>query len=281
MLKAAKAGGWLAAGLLMSGAAEAVLINRGGGRIYDDVLNVTWLRNADYSATQLTDAWRDSIIADVNSAQPSWLGTHTMNTLDFQKAGDAYTGEMNWWGAMAWAEQLVYGGSDDWRLPVVVDTGTPLCNSGTSGTDCGYNVQTADISTDPVTVYSEWAYMYYVNLGFTARLYPDGSPRSDFGIFGNGTHNGVDNSSFGQRDVGLVQNLWNTQYWTGTDYGAYDSAWRFSPITGGQGPQPKEAFNYVWALRTGDVPEPGTLILLGLGFAGLSAMRKRGRFRRS
>ncbi|MDP2823739.1 MAG: hypothetical protein Q8O52_13825, partial [Sulfuritalea sp.] len=42
----------LAAGLLSSGVAQAALNDRGGGLIYDDVLNITWLADANYAATQ-------------------------------------------------------------------------------------------------------------------------------------------------------------------------------------------------------------------------------------
>jgi hypothetical protein len=28
---------------------------------------------------------------------------------------------MTWWGAMAWANQLVYQGYDDWRLPTALN----------------------------------------------------------------------------------------------------------------------------------------------------------------
>ena len=73
----------------------------------------------------------------------------------------------------------------------MVDTGTPGCNFAYTGTDCGYNVQTVSGST----VYSELAYMYYVNLGLKAVYDTSGALQTDWGIFGNGTCNGTDCSS--------------------------------------------------------------------------------------
>lgn len=160
------------AGLLVSGAAQATLLDRGGGLIYDDVLDVTWLQDANYAKTSGFDA----------------------------------DGRLNWSAANAWAAGLSYFDSvrsvtySDWRLPFVTDTGSSGCNYAFSGTDCGYNVQTASGGT----VYSELAYMYYVNLGLHAPVNPDGSSRTDWGIYGNGTCNGTNCSSFGQNDVGLV-----------------------------------------------------------------------------
>ena len=45
-----------AAMLLNAAIAQAALIDRGGGMIYDDVQNITWLQNWNYAATELTDA---------------------------------------------------------------------------------------------------------------------------------------------------------------------------------------------------------------------------------
>jgi|RifCSPlowO2_12_1023861.scaffolds.fasta_scaffold474522_1 hypothetical protein len=39
----------LLAVLLIAGRAQATLIDRGGGLIYDNVLNITWLQNANYA----------------------------------------------------------------------------------------------------------------------------------------------------------------------------------------------------------------------------------------
>jgi len=46
----------LLAGIALSGAAQATLIDRGGGLIYDDVLNITWLQDANYAMTSGYDA---------------------------------------------------------------------------------------------------------------------------------------------------------------------------------------------------------------------------------
>jgi len=45
----------LSLGLLSTGA-QAVLIDRGGGLIYDDVLDLTWLQDANYAQTSGHDA---------------------------------------------------------------------------------------------------------------------------------------------------------------------------------------------------------------------------------
>jgi hypothetical protein len=116
----------LATGL--SGAAQAALIDRGGGLIYDTDLDVTWLQDANYAKTSGYDA----------------------------------DGMMTWSAATTWAANLTYYDSirnvtyDDWRLPTTTDTGTPGCNWAYGGTDCGYNV-------DPAS--SEMAHLYFVGLG--------------------------------------------------------------------------------------------------------------------
>lgn len=85
--------GAIAALTLASAPASAALIDRGGGLIYDDVLNVTWMQDASYAAT----------------------------------AGAAPLGGMQWQEAMDFAGNLEYYDSargvvwDDWRLPRTVN----------------------------------------------------------------------------------------------------------------------------------------------------------------
>jgi hypothetical protein len=77
--------------MMVSANSEAALIDRGGGLIYDDDLNVTWLQFANYSGITMT--WND---------------------------------------AVSWADNLVYQGYSDWRLPVA-----GLCT--------GYNCVTGEL----------------------------------------------------------------------------------------------------------------------------------------
>lgn len=46
--------------LFITTAAIAALYDRGGGLIYDDVLDITWMQNANYTGNTMT--WDDSII---------------------------------------------------------------------------------------------------------------------------------------------------------------------------------------------------------------------------
>jgi len=112
----------------VSGVAHAALHDRGGGLIYDDQLNVTWLQDANYAKTSGYDA----------------------------------DGLMNWSQALTWAANLSYYDSvrnvtyTDWGLPTTTDTGAPGCDYAYSGTDCGLNV-------DPAS--SAMAHLYFTELG--------------------------------------------------------------------------------------------------------------------
>jgi hypothetical protein len=148
--------------LSFSGAANALLFDRGNGLIYDDVLNITWLQDANYAATELTDTRVDAIITAVNGTSPAWLGTHVMATSDFPgyvgNGTGSYLGYMTWWGAMAWADQLVYGGYEDWMLPTV---------GPVNGTSFNYNISTngsTDVGYNNTSLNAQLSYMYYVNL---------------------------------------------------------------------------------------------------------------------
>jgi hypothetical protein len=238
------------AGLSLTGAAQAALHDRGGGLIYDDVLNITWLQDANYAKT----------------------------------SGYNADGKMTWDEATTWAANLVYYDSvrnvdySDWRLTTMVDTGASGCSWTNSGSDCGYNVQTVSGST----VYNEIAHMYFNNLGLKSYYSPTGAYQPDFGIFGNGTLNGVNTASFGQNDVGLIDNLQAYVYWSGLEYAPlFGTAWVFDMIGGSQASFGGGNVIYAWAVRPGDVvavPEADTwaMLLAGLGLVGVAARRRRG-----
>ena len=67
--------------------ANAKLIDRGGGLIYDDVLNITWLQDAHYEAT----------------------------------SGDHEDWSMTWYQAKDWVDNLVYADHNEWHLPSISD----------------------------------------------------------------------------------------------------------------------------------------------------------------
>jgi hypothetical protein len=76
----------LSLGLVVATTAQASLIDRGGGLIYDTDLDITWLADANYAKTSGYDA----------------------------------DGLMIWTQAMNWAGNLSYGGYTDWRLPITL-----------------------------------------------------------------------------------------------------------------------------------------------------------------
>lgn len=217
----------------------AALVDRGGGMLYDTVLDVTWLADANYARTSGYDA----------------------------------DGRMSLAQAVAWAGQLVYGGFSDWRLPTAGKAGADWNRqfSYDGSTDLAYNL------TSPR---SELSYMYHVNLGLAGEYHPDGTRRSDWGTFGNGTLNGVDTLSFGERDIGGVRHLQAYIYWSGdADPQANNNlAWTFHTSVGFQSRNFIRNENYAWAVRDGDVlpvPAPATGALLALGLGGLGLQRRR------
>lgn len=113
----------LAAAALLSVNAHAALIDRGNGMIYDTALNITWLQDMNYPKTlDPTDT----------------------------------TGSMYYDQALMWADQLEYGGFDDWRLPSARLIGNETTSTDGS-TDIGWNNHR-----------SELGHLYYVDLQNTS-----------------------------------------------------------------------------------------------------------------
>jgi hypothetical protein len=214
--------------------AEAALVDRGGGMIYDTDLNVTWLKNANQGAGS-----------------------------SFDDGFDTADGRMTWDNAKAWAESLVFGGFDDWRLPTVGPIGSAFnygfSNNGT--TDRGYG------NTSPN---SELAYMYYVNLGNLGSCAPNNAAPTSC----------VTQPGSGLANTGPFTNLQSNVYWSGTEYAPDPSfAWAFGTDLGVQGFIGKGNGFYAWAVRPGDVappvPLPAAAWLLLSGLGGLAALGRR------
>jgi hypothetical protein len=147
----------LLASAAVTGTAQASLFDRGGGLLYDDVLNVTWLQDANYAHTS------GYALADSN-------------------------GRMDWNTATTWAADLVYGGYSDWRL---------ASNTPVNGSSFNYNLTpdgSTDYSYNITNPNSELAYMYHVNLGLKDSISATGVYQPNIsGIFGNGNTGGQAN----------------------------------------------------------------------------------------
>ena len=77
--------------LVAAGGADAALLDRGNGLVYDSGLNITWLQDANLAQT----------------------------------LGQDSDGRLSWADANTWAEHLSFAGFDNWRLPAL--TSSNLC----------------------------------------------------------------------------------------------------------------------------------------------------------
>lgn len=224
----------LSVGLFSATSAHAVLtLSVDGNTVYDSDLNITWLQNANLAATNTFG------VSGIGSG-----GRMTWNTAQ------------NWIAGMNAANYLGY---NDWRLPTTIDTGTPGCDYlAKSGTDCGWNVDTAT---------GEMAHLWYDELGNKSYYDASGNYQPGWGL----------------TNTGPFSNVQSDYYWSGAEYAPNtdEVAWSFDTGYGGQyGAYKNYNFMYAWAVRPGQVaavPEPETyaMLLAGLGLLGFTARRRK------
>lgn len=128
--------------LLLSSLAYSALYDRGNGLIYDDVLDITWLQDANFALSS--------------------------------GAGD-WDGGMYYLAAKSWVESLNYEGYANWRLPKAYseESGVINCFEQYDGVTCdrGYNITG-----------SELGYMFYVNLGNKGQYSTQGNENNTYGL---------------------------------------------------------------------------------------------------
>ena len=212
--------------VVVSSSSHAALYDRGNGLIYDDVLNITWMQDANYAQTSGYDA----------------------------------NGHMEWETANTWADQLSYGGYDDWRLPSAnVMNPTSPCYATDGSCDSGFNNTTGELG-----------HMFYNNLGNTAGTSILGNVSFTDATPGGGTESFL--------------NVQNDVYWYSEEFYGEENAtsitdaWTLRTSDGYQGYTLKDSDPYSWAVRDGDVstvPVPAAAWLFGSALAGLLVARSK------
>jgi len=188
------------------------------------IAGATLIDNLDGTVTQIRD----------DGSKLMWLQDFSLSGT-FPGAGT--DGTLRYAEAVSWANQLVFAGYDDWRLPSAF-------NFDGSGPDYGFNVTT-----------SEMGNLYYIELNGTVGP-PDGT-----------SHLGTE---------GPFININFLNHWSSTVYAPSPrSNWGFGFGTGIQADVGwRITRNHTTAVRV--VPEPTTILLLGAGLAGLAVLgRKR------
>lgn len=221
--------------------AEAALIDY-GNLIYDDVLDISWLTDANLAAT---------------------------NT--FGVAGIGTDGTMTWDTGFEWIAALnanAYLGYTNWRMP----TTTPV-----NGTNFVYDVS-YDGSTDRgfnnTSTANEMSNLYYStlgNLGLCTTNNATGTAVADCEVTPNG--------EWGLHNTGPFSNMQSFRYWTNVENElntarAFDMDFTFGEIGTGA----KVGAKHVWAVLDGNpmaVPLPAAFWLFSSGLLGLTAVSRR------
>lgn len=198
----------LAAALSASAlSAHAGLVSRGNGLVYDTTLNITWL-------------------SDLNYVQTSGYAAALVDTA---------TGLLFWDSAVLWADNLVYGGFSDWRLPTLNPSDTSCSNNFDLGGSFGLQYFGTGCTG------GELSHLFVTDLGNQANT---------------SVLDQVGDTAEQIANLALFSNVQVRAYWSGTNFEPTGGAWFFVPDFGNQSFADKNNFSTLrlyatamWPLR--------------------------------
>ena len=161
----------------VSAGAQASLVARDGGMVYDTVNDITWAADANLFATQA--ASNPNLVNEIITGNggvindtPNYYddGTYILSPADFN-TGD---GTMSWWGAQAWANNLTLGGYTDWALPTTVPALPDYNQTGSQMGDLFYT-QLAGVAESSLAATHNADYDLFSNM----QSYPNWSGSED------------------------------------------------------------------------------------------------------
>lgn len=249
--------------------------------VYSSVSDVTWTKDANLMATMMIKQGFNNLVEAVISASPVVINTPNALSPDgiyhitkndfgnYLNQEDSF-GFSSWFGAMAFANYLNhinYAGSNQWRLPSVVDFSYDGCGAVDITSDCSY-----EHFVNGKTSGNEFAELYYLEL-----------KANGYHTVGANYHD-----NYGFPETELFINRRNFFYWTQTEEGFGDgslqAAWYTSMSDGLVFSLPKNPFFlYNWVVSDGVigsnlsvVPEPESLgmLMAGLGLIGFIQRRR-------
>lgn len=221
--------------------ADASLIDRGNGLIYDDVLDITWLQDTHLAATD------------------------TFGTLGIEADG-----QMTWDTANQWISAMNtagYKGFHNWRMPTVTPVNGVSFNVDVSfdgSTDKGYNNYSTSM---------ELSHLFYTTLGNLGDCNTSGGCGGGangyikWGLMNTGLFTNLTDVD---RYWTNIENPFNSA-----------RAFDFDFAHGQTGTGNKGGTFFVWAVLDGDmgnmaaVPVPGAIWLFSSGILGLVAVSRR------
>ena len=255
----------VAGAALLSGAAQAALVDRGGGLIYDTVRDITWLQ----TATGARDI--DGFISTVPNNQGEFVTVGA--TLRYADA-------------VAWIDQFEYTNANgatltNWRLPRLDLIGGPdeFCTAFDGSCDRGFNATNGELSA-----------LYYGGLNNVGEFFSDGTPT---GVCVNNDsfppplneffRTCTSNFSFVDALTGNVVTFENAAglAFYEVPEGLDDLVFLFNMNTGSQdGPfTAGNSLRKAWAVHDGDIaaviPVPAAVWLFASGLGLLGWMRRR------